>query len=75
MSRDLIEGEFNSILAAPLVLLPSLYHLIRLIQHGLRNRQANLLSGLQVDNQIKLRRLLYWKFPRTRRDGTIRVAL
>jgi len=34
-------------------------HLIRPVQNGLRNRQANLLRGFQIDHQLELRRLLH----------------
>ena len=37
----------------------SLNHLIRSHQHVWRNRQADLLSGLEIDHQLKLRRLLH----------------
>ena len=36
-----------------------LNHLIRPRQHVRRNREADLLSRFQVDEQLKLRRLLY----------------
>jgi len=36
-------------------------HFIRLHQHPLRNRQTDLLGCLQVDDELKLRRLLHWK--------------
>ena len=31
---------------------------VRLVQHGLRNRQADLLGCVQIDHQLELRRLL-----------------
>jgi hypothetical protein len=34
-------------------------HSIRPIQHRLRNREADLLRGLEIDHQLKLRRLLH----------------
>src|SRR5215831_10190046 len=34
-------------------------HFIRPIQHRLRNRQTDLLRGLEIDHQLELRRLLY----------------
>ena len=37
----------------------SLDHLIRPIQHRLRNRQPDLLGCFQIDHQLKLRRLLH----------------
>jgi hypothetical protein len=46
------------ILASPLVFLPSLDDFIGSIQHRLRNRQADLLGGFEIDHQLKLRRLL-----------------
>ena len=36
----------------------SLDHLIRSRQHVRRNRQADLLGGFQIDDELKLRRLL-----------------
>ena len=51
-------GEFNSIVASALVFLPSLDHLVRSHQHVRRNRQADLLGGFQIDDELKLRRLL-----------------
>ena len=36
-------------------------HLIRPVEHGLRNRQADLLRGLEIDDELKLRRLLKGK--------------
>ena len=36
----------------------SLDHLIRPIQHRLRDRQADLLGRLEIDHQLELRRLL-----------------
>src|SRR5215471_7746693 len=38
------------------------YHLIRSCQHIGRNRQADLLGGLQIDDELELRRLLHGKF-------------
>src|SRR4030095_4998405 len=35
-------------------------HLIRPPQNGLRDRQAQRFGGLEIDDQLKLRRLLYW---------------
>jgi hypothetical protein len=40
-----------------LVLLRSLDHLVRSIQHRLRNGHADLLSRLQIDHQLEFRRL------------------
>jgi hypothetical protein len=48
--RNVVDGEFSSILAAQLGFLPSLDHFIRPIQHGLRDRQTDLLSCLEVDH-------------------------
>jgi hypothetical protein len=48
VSGDLIEGEFSSILAAQLVFLPSLDHLIRSRQHVRWDRQANFLRGFRL---------------------------
>jgi hypothetical protein len=39
-------------------ILTLLDHLVRSLQDPLRNRQADLLCGLHVDYQLKLRRLL-----------------
>ena len=39
----------------------SLNHLIRPRQHVRRNRQADLLGRLQIDDELKLRRLLHWR--------------
>src|SRR5215467_11975825 len=33
---------------------------IRPVQHGLRNREADLLCRLEIDYQLELGRLLYW---------------
>ena len=52
------EGEFSSILASLLVFLRSLDHLIRPSQYVRRNREADLLRSLEIDYQLKLRRLL-----------------
>jgi hypothetical protein len=54
-----IDGEINSILASPLRFLCSLDHLIRSGQHVGRNREADLLGGFQIDDELKLRRLFY----------------
>jgi hypothetical protein len=75
INRDFSVGEFNSILASPLRFLRLLDHLIRPRQHIRRNCHADLLRGLEIDYELELRRLFYWKFPSTRRDGTIRVTL
>jgi hypothetical protein len=55
----LSEGEFSSILASLLVFLPSLDQLGRPGEHLWRNRQADLLGGLLIDHELKLRRLLH----------------
>ena len=34
-------------------------HPVRLVQHRLRNRETDLIGGLQVDHKLELRRLLY----------------
>jgi hypothetical protein len=54
VSQDLSEGEINSILAAQLGFLPSLDHVIRPHEHVGRNRQADLLSRFQIDDEPKL---------------------
>ena len=33
-------------------------HLVRPVQHGLRNRHTDLLRGFKIEHQLKLRRLL-----------------
>src|SRR5262245_31903564 len=45
----------------------SLDHLIRSRQHIGRNCQVNLLGGFEIDDEFKLRCLLYWE---VRRFGT-----
>jgi hypothetical protein len=52
------EGEFSSIVASPLVFLPSLDQPARPGKHLRRNRQADLLRGFEIDHQLRLRRLL-----------------
>ena len=52
------EGEFSSSLAAPLGFLLSLHHSVRSHQHIRRDRQTNLLSGFQIDDELEFRRLL-----------------
>ena len=42
----------------------SLDHLVRPRQHVRRNRQADLLGGFEIDDQLKLRRLLDGKIGR-----------
>ncbi len=39
-------------------------HLVRPHQHIRRNRQADLLRGFQIDDQLELRRLLDWQIGR-----------
>jgi hypothetical protein len=41
-------------------------HVIRPRQHVLRNRQVDLLSRFQIDDQLELRRLLHWHIGRLR---------
>ena len=36
----------------------SLYYFVRPLQHLLRNRQTDLLSGFEIDEKLKFRRLL-----------------
>src|SRR5262245_33404844 len=43
---------------------PSLEHFIRSRQHIGRNREADLLGGFEIDDELKLRRLLYRKIGR-----------
>ena len=61
VSPQSIEGEFSSILVSRLRFLRSLDHLIRSFQHLLRNRHADLLGGLEIDDKLKFRRLLHWQ--------------
>src|SRR5262245_62839784 len=58
-TQDLFDGEYSSILAAPLGFLPSLDHLIRPRQHIRRNRQADLFGGLEIDDELELGRLFH----------------
>ena len=37
----------------------SLYYFVRPLQHLLRNRQTDLLSGFEIDEKLKFRRLLH----------------
>src|SRR5262249_49860096 len=39
-------------------------HLIRPRQYVRRNGEADLLRGFEIYDELKLRRLLYWKIPR-----------
>jgi hypothetical protein len=48
--------EINSILASPLGFLPSLDYLVRPRQHIGRNRQTDLLSCVEIDDELELRR-------------------
>ena len=52
-------GEINSILVLPLRFLCSLDHLIRSRQYIRRDRQADLLSRFEIDNEIEFCWLLY----------------
>jgi hypothetical protein len=58
VSHDLFVGEINSILASPLGLL-LLDHLVRSVQHRLRNHYFDLLRSFQVNHQFKRLRLLH----------------
>jgi hypothetical protein len=51
-------GEFSSILASLLGFLPSLDQPIRSGEHLRRDRQADLLSRFQIDDELELLRLL-----------------
>jgi hypothetical protein len=62
--RNWAEGEFSSILASPLGFLPSLDQLGRPREYLRRNGQTDLLSRFQIDNQLKLRRLLHRQIDR-----------
>ena len=53
VARDSVDGEYSSILG-------SLDHLVRPVQHRLRNVQTDLLSGFQVNRELEFQRLLYW---------------
>src|SRR5262245_43563148 len=50
--------QFNP-LASPLGFLPSLDHSVRSRQHIRRNREPDLFSRLQIDDEFELRRLLH----------------
>jgi len=41
-------------------------HLVRPVQHGLRNREADLLRGLEIDDKLELHRLLHGQVSRLR---------
>jgi len=47
---DCAEGEFNSIMASLLGFLPSFNHPIRPREKFRRNRQADLLGGLEINH-------------------------
>jgi hypothetical protein len=51
-------GLDSSFLASPLGFLPSLDQLIRPGEHFRRDRQADLLCRLEINHELKLRRLL-----------------
>ena len=51
--RDLFDGEISSILAAPLIFLPSLDHFIR-SRKKFGECQSDLFRCLQVDHKLKL---------------------
>ena len=55
------EGEFSSILAAPLGFLLSLHHSVRSRQHVRRYRQADLFGSFQINDELKFYRLLCWQ--------------
>jgi hypothetical protein len=57
-TQDLFDGEFSSILASLLGFLPSLDELSRPRQHAGRDRHADLLCGIEIDDELKLRWLL-----------------
>jgi hypothetical protein len=58
VSRNLIEGEFSSILASPFCFLRLFDHPVRPEQHRLRNREVERFRSLQIDHEFKLRWLL-----------------
>src|SRR5438034_2638463 len=58
-ARNSLEGEFNSILASPLRFLCSLDHFIRPLKHADWNCQTDLFCCLKVNDEFKLRCLLY----------------
>src|SRR5262245_2097455 len=58
VSRDLSEGEISSILTSQLAFTALSNHLVRSRQHIRRNRQTDLLGGLEVDHQLELSRPL-----------------
>ena len=51
--------RFNSILASPFRVLCSFDDSVRPRQHVRRDREADLLGGLEIEHQIELDRLLY----------------
>ena len=54
---------FRSILGSPLRFLCLFNDLIRPYQHVRWNRQADLLGGFQIDDELELFRLLDWVGP------------
>src|SRR5262244_2824725 len=64
MTKSAAKGsKENSIQSSPLDFL-SFGHFIRPCQHIRRNRQADLFSGFEIDNELELRRLLDWQVRR-----------
>jgi len=55
----MIEGENSSILAAPRRFLRLLDDLVRPVQHGLWNRETDLLRRFKINYQLEFRRLLH----------------
>jgi hypothetical protein len=54
-------GLTRSVKGAVRVLSVSLNHLVRSRQHVWRNREADLLGGLEIDDELELLRLLHGK--------------
>ena len=63
---DLIDGEISSILGSPLGFLRLLDHSVRPHQHIRRNRQTDLLSRFQINDELEFRRLFDWEISRFR---------
>jgi hypothetical protein len=63
---DWVVGEFNSILASSLRFFRLLDHFVRPHQHVRRNRETDLLGRFQINDKLKLHRLLDRKVGRLR---------
>ena len=58
------QSQLDIMILATAVALFLLDHSVRPVEHRRRNREADLLRGLQVDHQIELHRLLHGKVSR-----------